>query len=409
MTEVATSPPPAATELPARRGRVAILVHALVPADPRIRRQSDALVEAGYEVDVFALRGPGEPPEDEAERLRIVRLPVSRWFTGFAGHIAEYLAFTAVATPRLAAAHRSRPYDLVQVATVPDFLAFAALPLKWMGVPILLDLHEDMPEFFRDRFASPLLRPLYPLVTAVTRASAAVSDELLTVHEPLRELSIERGVDPERIAVVMNGADETIFDPARHERRRFMADGTLRIIHHSNLQRIYGLDRAVEAIAMLRDELQLQLDVYGDGPWRSRIEAAVADHGVGDLVTLHGRVPLDELPRIISQHDLGIVPSLDEPYLAYSLSTKLLEYVAMGIPVIASDLATNRAHFTDAALSFVPGGDPVALADAIRDVVGDPAAAEARATEAQRQAAGYAWGAQKARYVAIVDRLVGRA
>ncbi|HET9879425.1 MAG TPA: glycosyltransferase family 4 protein [Candidatus Limnocylindria bacterium] len=409
MTEVATSPPPAATEPPARRGRVAILVHALVPGDPRIRRQSDALIEAGYEVDVFALRAPGEPPEEEAEGLRIVRLPVSRWFTGFAGHIAEYLAFTAVAAPRLAAAHRSRGYDLVQVATVPDFLAFAALPLKWMGVPILLDLHEDMPEFFRDRFASPLLRPLHPLVTAVTRASAAISDELVTVHEPLRELSIERGVEPERIAVVMNGADETIFDPARHERRRFMADGTLRIIHHSNLQRIYGLDRAVEAIAMLRDELQLQLDVYGDGPWRPQVEAAIAAHGVGDLVTLHGRVPLDDLPGIISQHDLGIVPSLDEPYLAYSLSTKLLEYVAMGVPVIASDLATNRAHFTDAALSFVPGGDPAALADAIRDVVGDPAAAEARATEAQRQAASYAWGAQKARYVAIVDRLVGRA
>lgn len=408
MTEVAASPPPATAGRPAPRGRVAILVHALVPADPRIRRQSDALIEAGYEVDVFALRGRGEASDEEAENgLRIIRLPVSRWFTGFAGHIAEYLAFTAVATPRLAAAHRSRRYDLVQVATVPDFLAFAALPLKWMGVPILLDLHEDMPEFFRDRFASPLLRPLHPLVTAATRASAAISDQLVTVHEPLRELSIERGVDPERISVVMNGADETIFDPSRHERRPFMADGTLRVIHHSNLQRIYGLDRAVEAIAMLRDEIPLHLDVYGDGPWRPRVEEAIVTHEVGDLVTLHGRVALDDLPAIISRHDLGIVPSLDEPYLQYSLSTKLLEYVAMGIPVIASDLATNRAHFTDAALSFVPGGDPAALADAIRSVVADPDAAAARAAEAQRQAATYAWGAQKARYVALVDRLIG--
>lgn len=407
MTETvaADHPVPAVAGTP--RGRVAILVHALVPGDTRIRRQSDALIEAGYEVDVFALRGRGEAHEERRGALRIVRLPVSRWFTGFAGHIAEYLAFTAVATPRLAAAHRSRGYDLVQVATVPDFLAFAALPVKWMGVPLLLDLHEDMPEFFRDRFASPLLRPLLPLVTAATRAAAAVSDELVTVHEPLRQLSIQRGVDPARIAVVMNGADETIFDPSRHPRRAWMADGVLRLIHHSNLQRIYGLDRAMKALAAVRDEIPLHLDVYGDGPWRPQIEAAIADQGVGDLVTLHDRVPLDELPRIISDHDVGIVPSLDEPYLAYSLSTKLLEYVAMGLPVIASDLATNRSHFTADAIRFVRGGDPDSLADALRATVADPAAAQARADEARRQGAAYAWGTQKARYVELVDRLTG--
>ena len=127
---------------------------------------------------------------------RIVRLPLNRLFTGFAGHLAEYVAFTAMAAWRLAREHRRRRYDLVQVATVPDFLDFAALPEKLGGVPLLLDLHEDMPEFFRDRFRAPVLRPLMPLVTGVARASAAVADELITVHEPLRELSIARGVPP---------------------------------------------------------------------------------------------------------------------------------------------------------------------------------------------------------------------
>ena len=109
-----------------------------------------------------------------------------------------------------------------------------------------------MPEFFRDRFTHPLARPFHPIVTAVARASAAIADELITVHEPLRRLSIERGVDPERISVVMNSADGRLFDPDRHPRRAFMADGTLRLIHHSNLQRVYGLDVAVEGLARLR-------------------------------------------------------------------------------------------------------------------------------------------------------------
>lgn len=386
--------------------RVAIVVHAIFPGDPRVHRQADALVDAGFEVDVLCLRQPGEPAEERDGAVRIVRLPVNRSFVGFAGHIAEYLAFTAIATWRLAREHRSRRYALVQIATVPDFLAFAAVPEKLGGVPLLLDLHEDMPEFFRDRFASPALRPLLPVVTAATRASAAVADELITVHEPLRRLSIERGVPPEKISVVMNSADGRLFDPSRHERRAFMADGTLRLIHHSNLQRIYGLDRAIEGLATLRPDLDWRLDVYGDGPWRPQVEAAIERSATADRVTLHGRVPMSDLPGLLAGADIGLVPSLDEPYLRYSLSTKLLEYAAMGVPAVASDLATFRHHFTDAALRYVPGGDGSALARAVEELVDDPERTVAMGLEAQRQAAAYDWEVQKRRYVAIVRRLI---
>lgn len=388
--------------------RVVIVVHAIFPGDPRVRRQSDALIDAGYEVDIVCLRQPGEVGEERDGPLRIVRLPVNRTFVSFAGHIAEYVAFTAMVAWRLAREHRRRRYDLVQIATVPDFLSFAAIPERLRGVPLLLDLHEDMPEFFRDRFAVPLLRPLVPMVTAVARASAAVADELITVHEPLRQLSIARGVPADRISVVMNSADGRLFDPSRHERRAFMADGELRLIHHSNFQRIYGLDLAVEALSRLRAGLRWRLDVYGDGPWRPQIEAAIARTGTGDRVHLHGRVALDDLPRLLSGADIGLVPSLPEPYLEYSLSTKLLEYVAMGVPTVASDLATFRHHFTDAALALVPGGDPDALARTIEALSDDPDGTVAMGLEARRQAAAYDWEVQKARYLSIVNRMIER-
>lgn len=387
--------------------RVAIVVHAILPGDPRVRRQADALLAAGCEVDVICLRMPDEPREEVAGALRIVRLPINRTFVGFAGHIAEYVAFSAMAAFRLARDHRRRRYDLVQIATVPDFLVFAALPEKLAGVPVLLDLHEDMPEFFRDRFAAPALRPLLPLVTAASRASAAAADHLITVHEPLRELSIGRGVAPDRIDVVMNSADGRIFDATRHPPRPFMADGDLRMVHHSNLQRIYGLDRAIEGLAGLRPGLRWRLDVYGDGPWRPQVEAAIVRTRLAERVTLHGRVPIDELPALIAAADIGLVPSLAEPYLEYSLSTKLLEYAAMGLPTVATDLATFRHHFTDAALAYVPGGDGPALARAIERLADDPAAAQAMGREARRQAAAYDWETQKERYLAIVDRLMG--
>ncbi len=389
-----------------RSRRVAMVVHAIYPGDPRVRRQSDALIETGHEVDIICLRQPGEPAEERDGSRRIIRLPVNRSFVGFAGHLAEYLAFSAMVGWRLAREHRHRRYDLVQVATVPDFLVFAAAPEKLAGVPLLLDLHEDMPEFFRDRFRHPLLRPFHPLVTATARAAASVPDRLITVHEPLRQLSIARGVPEDRIDVVMNSADRRLFDPERTGRRDFMADGELRLVHHSNLQRIYGLDTAIQGLARLRGDIRWRLDVYGEGPWRPRIEATIAQTGTEGRVTLHGRVPIDDLPRLLADADIGLVPSVGEPYLDYSLSTKLLEYAAMGVPTVATDLATFRHHFTEAALRFVPGDDPDALARAIQDLVADPAGTVAMGREARRQASAYDWEVQKARYGSIVDRLI---
>ena len=386
--------------------RIAVVAHATFPADPRIRRQADALLAAGYEVDVIALRDPGEAADERTGRLRVIRLPVRRRFTGFAGHMAEYLAFTGMAALRLTREQRRRRYRLVQVATLPDFLVVAAGTLKLAGVPLLLDLHEDMPAFFDDRFSAPPLRPLRPVIRGVARASARMADALITVHEPLRALSLARGVPPEKITVVMNSADEHLFDPSRHPRRGFMEDGQLRLVHASSIQRIYGLDVAVEAMARLPRELSARLDVYGEGPWLSQVRETIERTVTADRVTLHGRAPLEELPGLLAASDVALVPSLPEPYLEYSLSTKLLEAVAMGVPVIASDLRTFREHFTDAAITFAPGGDPDALAAAVVALAGDPDRAAAQAAEARRQARPYAWRTQAGRYLDVVGGLI---
>lgn len=391
--------------------RIAVLVHADVPGDPRVRRQVDALLAAGFEVDCFALREPGQPEETSSGGLRIIRLPVRRGSTGFVAHLLEYVAFTALAAWRLAREQRARRYRLVQVHTLPDFLVAAALPLRLRGIPVLLDLHEDLPAFFDDRFSSPLLRPLRALLPAVANAATRVADRVLTVHEPLRRLAVDRGLDPDRLSVVMNSADEALFDPDRSVPRAFMEDGVLRLVHHSSLQRIYGLEVAVAAVAMAAARPAappLRLDVYGDGPYRRQVEAAIARHGAQDLVHLHGRVPMDDLPRLVTAADIGLVPSLPEPYMQLSLSTKLLEYVAMGVPVIASDLATFRAHFDADAIRYVPGGDAVALADAILDLAGDPERAAAMAQAAAEQSRPYAWARQRATYLAVVRELLER-
>jgi glycosyltransferase involved in cell wall biosynthesis len=152
-----------------------------------------------------------------------------------------------------------------------------------------------------------------------------------------------------------------------------------------------------------------RLDVYGDGPYRPVVEATIARTATAERVHLNGWVPIDDLPALLAGSDIGLVPSRPEPYLQYSLSTKLLEYAAMGVPIIATDLVTFRAHFSDQAIRYVPGADAPALAAAIRELAADPAAASKLGAEANRQAAACAWEMQAARYLEIVERLIGSA
>ena len=130
-----------------------MLAHAYYEEDSRVRREAEALVRAGHPVEVFALRRPGDPSEGVLDGVVIHRLDVRRHQgAGITVYLREYLDFLARATIALARVHRARRFGLVHVDTLPDFLVFAAMPLKLAGVPVLLDLHEAMPEFFRARF-----------------------------------------------------------------------------------------------------------------------------------------------------------------------------------------------------------------------------------------------------------------
>ena len=142
-----TSPTPPAPGRP-----VAMLTHSYYEEDPRVRREAEALVAAGHPVDVFALRRPGEAPEAVIAGVRVRHLDVQRHQGArLAVYLREYLDFFVRAGLALVRAQPRRRYGLVQVHTLPDFLCLAALPLRMAGVAVLLDLHEAMPEVFRDR------------------------------------------------------------------------------------------------------------------------------------------------------------------------------------------------------------------------------------------------------------------
>ncbi len=395
----------------ARRARgVAVLAHAYYEEDSRVRREAEALVRAGRPVDVFALRRPGDPPAGVLDGVSIHRLDVRRHQgAGIGVYVREYLDFLVRATFALARAHPERRFALVHVDSLPDFLVFAAMPLKLVGVPVLLDLHEAMPEFFRARFPRRASRLAQGLLRLQERASIAAADAIVTVNDALGDRLVTLGTPAAKVTVILNTPDVALFDPAAHEERAFMADGVLRLVYAGALTPTYEIDVAVEAVAALaasRPELPVILEVYGRGDAESSLRATAAGLGVADRVRFHGRVALEAVPAAIAGADIGLAPTRRTQFTDFSLSTKLFEYAAMRKPAVASALPTVARYFGPDTIATYRPGDAADLARVVLGLVDDPEERAARVAASAARARELGWDGEARRYCALVERLI---
>lgn len=384
-----------------------LVTHSYYEEDPRVRRQAEAILGTGRPVDVISLRRPGDEPQGDVDGVRVRRLDVQRHQgAGIMTYLAEYLAFFVRVAWALVRAQPRRRYALVQVATLPDWLVLAALPLRLVGVPVILDLHESMPDFFRSRFPRAGNPLVHRALTFAERVSIGASTHALTVNDALRERLLHLGIAPDRVSVVRNTPSLARFDAASYAARDFMADGTLRLVYAGALTPTYELDVAVRAVARLREvrpALLVVFDVYGRGDSASGIEATAAELGVADRVTLHGRIPLEAVPAVIATADVGLAPTRRDAFTDASFSTKILEYAAMRKPVVASRLPLVVEAFPDGAVATYAPGDPGDLADRILGLVDDPAVRGA-AIAAAAVVAEMSWERDASDYLGLLDR-----
>ena len=129
--------------------------------------------------------------------------------------------------------------------------------------------------------------------------------------------------------------------------------------------------------------------------------------GIGDRVTFHGRIPIEDVPAGIAAADVGLAPTRRSDFTDFSLSTKAFEYAAMRRPVVASRLPMVERTFGDDVVTYVPG-DADDLVLALLRVVDDPVDREARTERALGRVRELGWEHEAPRYRALVDRVARR-
>lgn len=392
--------------------RHCMVVHAFYPlAETRVQRESEALVQCGYEVDVICLRGSKETAFEVHRGVNVHRLPVQLTKQTFAFQMLNYLNFFFRAMIRLTQLHRQRHYTSIQVHNLPDFLVFCTLFPKLQGVPVILDLHDLMPEFFAVRSGKSMSHWSVRLVALQERLACKFANRVITVTELWRQSLIGRGVPADKISVVMNVADSRIFHrPSAPNGNGHGGNGRFHILYHGSQTYRYGIDLILRAIDRVRDQIpDLLLTIHGKGDYTGALMALAKELNLDDRVEFSDRfVPLDDLLKLIRAADLAVVPYRRDIFTDGILPTKLMEYVAVGVPVLVARTPAIESYFDEAMVEYFNAENIDELAAGILKLYRDPQRRAALVKNSDTFNRRYEWSRLSAEYAGLVESLAAR-
>jgi glycosyltransferase involved in cell wall biosynthesis len=397
---------PSATSRSNLRGkRAAVLLFAHYPYDPRPRRAAEALANEGMHVEVFCLKASkDEPGRETFNGVSIWRLPLKRRRGGRIAYLLQYAVFIVSAFVFLSMRSLRGRFALVHVHNMPDALVFSALVPKALGAKIMLDLHDPMPELMMTIFGLAPNSLAVHLLERIERWSTAFADVVLTVNLACKRIFASRSCPPDKIHVVMNSPDESIFTfrspaatPPPDARQPFV------IMYHGSLVERNGLDVAVTALAAVRRVVPTaELHVYGESTlFLERVMKTVLRDGLRDAVRCLGVKPLEEIRIAIDECDVGIIPNRRTTFTEINTPTRIFEYLCRGKPVITGRARGVQDYFAENQLFFFELGNAEDLARRLVHVFEQPADAERVVKLGQEVYLAHRWSEERQ---ALVDR-----
>ena len=387
--------------------RVCVIRQGFFPLDTRVRREVDTLASAGHEVDVICVRRPGQRRRERRGGVTAYRLPLPlQRSEGRARYVVQYGSFALAAALLCSLLHLRRRWDVVQVNSMPDALAFAAAVPRLLGARVVLDLHECMPEFFSVKYGVGADHPALRVLVAVEQRSIRFADRVITCTEQMREAFVDRGADPTKVEVVLNSADEGIFDATRHPPAPRRPD-KFTLLCHGAIERSYGIDTLVRAAALLREDIPgLRVEIFGDGTYRSEVGRLCEELGLdGSVRVSDGWAPIERLVAAIADADVGVVAMRRNAFRELTHCNKMFDFIAMRRPVVVSRTHAVEAYFADSCFALFESGDERDLARAIRSLYDDPALGERLVANAAAVSEPYRWAHQRELYLRAVEGL----
>jgi glycosyltransferase involved in cell wall biosynthesis len=384
--------------------KACMVAYTFYEGDNRVRRYAETLAKRGDQVDVVALRQKGQSATDVINGVRLFRIQ-RRSITekNKFVYLGKLLLFFLRSMVFLTREQMKRRYDLIHVHSVPDFEVFAAVYPKLTGSKIILDIHDIVPEFYASKFKTSHDSITFKMLIAIERLSTGFSDHVIAANHIWEQRLRDRSVPAPKCTTFLNFPDIQNFD----RRGKTRTDDRFILLYPGTLNYHQGLDIAIRAFGRITDEVpQADFHIHGEGEQLEFLKSLVIELGLQDRVLFKAFLPFYEIRTVIENADLGIVPKRGESFGNEAFSTKILEFMALSIPVIIPETAIDRFYFNDSVAKFFTANDENSLADAMLLMIKNPELRARLVQNADKFIHKYTWDENKDTYLELVDSLV---
>jgi glycosyltransferase involved in cell wall biosynthesis len=387
------------------RKKICMVAYSPYESDNRVRRYAETLAKRGDQVDVIAISAADARREQtEINGVTVYRVQHrvhderSEWT--YAWRLLRFLVRSSAALTRL---HERNRYDVIHIHNMPDFLVFAAWYPKWTGAKLILDIHDVVPELFANKFQTKLKAAYVGLLKTIERRSARFADHVIVSNHLWHKTIVARSVPEERCSVLINHVDSELF--SRHERTRH--DGKFIVLFPGSLQWHQGLDIAIEAFAEVKRQVpNAEFHIYaGAGDMKVDLKRLAKRLGLEESVKFHEGVPLNEMAQVIANGDLGVVPKRADSFGNEAYSTKIMEFMSQGVPVVVSRTKIDAFYFEEGVVHFFRSGDSHAMTEAMLDVVNNKELRDSLVTRGYEYVERNGWDRKKKEYLDLIDSL----
>ena len=354
--------------------RVLMIVENLpVPFDRRVWMEASTLRDAGYEVSVICPTGKGYDAHHEViEGINVFRHPLPREGNGFLGYLVEYgssLFWEMVLTMRVLF---TRGFDVIHACNPPDLIFLVAMFFRPFGKRFVFDHHDLCPELFEAKFGK--RRALYRAMLLAERLTFGLATISIATNESYKRIAIDRGkMPPARVFVVRSGPNlekirPGVPKPEVKQGKRYLV-GYVGVIGRQE-----GLDLLIDSAAWLRAQGRddIHYGIVGGGPELEAIRAYSRKQGVADIFTFTGRAPDEVLMDMLNTADVCVNPDRVDTMNDLSTMNKIMEYMALGKPIVQFDVKEGRVSAQEASL-YARANDSIDFAKKIADLLDDPA------------------------------------
>jgi glycosyltransferase involved in cell wall biosynthesis len=345
--------------------RVCIVRRKYYPWQRNVRRDAEALVKAGYEVDVICTGHSQQKKYEVMNGVNIYRIILPYHRGSLFRVFIDYVLFFIISFWKLTWFTIKKRYAVIEINTMPDSLVFITVISRLLGSRIILYMFEDMPTLFMSSYHAGPRHIGTRTLRFFEKWSAAYADHVIVSDGEHYKRTLEsRGIPGSKITVILNVPDTDIFKPelmpAELDQEHF------RLVIVSTLVKRYGVQTVIKAIPqIIRQIPELQVDIVGGGEFLPELQRITSELKIEQYVNFKGIQAYENVPAIIARAHVGLAPMSDD----VGLPNKLFEYFALGRPAIVSAQPSLVSAFgRNGTVAFFEPNNEKELADKILEL-----------------------------------------